>query len=1110
MKSRSFVVYTLWLTCAMFGCGEDSGQSAKPDATCLPENCASGVCREDGTCAEVQKQQENEPCDGLELVCDDGLECMDGTCFPENAPTPEMECSTDKLCPENEGCLEGQCVPIEYLQDGEACEASSEVKICDAGLTCYLGTCLTDVEIEDYGKCKSDEDCAEESTLKTCLSNGKCGVYVNPGDLCDTTTYLCPEDYTCDLFCVIHKDEGEACDFNEHTSCDSRKGLYCINGYCRSYAQDQAIGEFCDPDYAYCQTGLTCQNHVCVEVKSENEACDPEANLVCPTGYACLNDICTPLGNACTQSADCTEKDSFCCLDDSCGAPGVCIPYDDNVTHDELCRYKSKPGIFEAQIQCRWQPTDIETNSKNVEMPPLVGHFGNSAGLETVVAVWSYSPTVIRFIHPETCETLESIKVGLATRWYNYPAAADFDGDGLMEFVTGTSSKTYLYKWDSTANDGKGGHVLAKSAAVDYRPMSLLYDIDNDGNTEIVGTFGSVIRVDKDTLDMEVLTTKDLFTDPFASTSGGYVNEAGEDAAIGNLDNDPEGIAELVTGQGLYTWNGSAKAWTKLLTFDWHTASGSSWVRQFAAYADFGTYDAENDTFDTSTLDGSPEIVISGKNKMSLYAIHKSESGEWIKKLVMRVDGFKLGGPITIGDFNNDGLPEIGIASQGLFGVYDPKCEAYEAGRCADKYVMWERWSQDNSSGTTGSSLFDFDGDGQSEAVYADECFTRVYDGKTGTVLFSAKRSSVTSIEGPVVADIDNDGSAEILMGSDSTQSCTNDTGKKYLPNATGNNAVDPIHEGIRCLDDEDCPLGTENSCNKTVGLCVCTSDDDCNTQYAPGKTTYLQQYICTAPIHPNVGFMANPSGGTSRSLVQKIGTRPEGWSEGDYKVCRATRKTMDIGVSDLMIFKDRLDRWVSSRNIWNQHAYNIINIEDDGKVPSATTWFKNWMLKNYNLKVGDTDAPRPMYNNYRLNKQGQYGAGMVPDITGRFIVGSICGTTEDNRHVISGKLCNRGTKPVAMNLPATFYYYSEDAPEHKGEKICTSYTSTPVGVGECAQVGCQIDDEAEFKALEGKKVLMISNIDENGFPSTVECNNDNNADVITIEKCAEDIVIVN
>ena len=111
---------------------------------------------------------------------------------------------------------------------------------------------------------------------------------------------------------------------------------------------------------------------------------------------------------------------------------------------------------------------------------------------------------------------------------------------------------------------------------------------------------------------------------------------------------------------------------------------------------------------------------------------------------------------------------------------------------------------------------------------------------------------------------------------------------------------------------------------------------------------------------------------------------------------------------------------------------------------------------------------------------------------------------------VISGKLCNRGTKPVSMNLPASFFFYDENAADHRGEKICTSYTNANVGVGECAQVGCEVS-EAQLKSFEGRKVIMVSNLDEHGFPSTIECNSENNIDTITIDKCEkEPIIIVN
>ena len=62
-------------------------------------------------------------------------------------------------------------------------------------------------------------------------------------------------------------------------------------------------------------------------------------------------------------------------------------------------------------------------------------------------------------------------------------------------------------------------------------------------------------------------------------------------------------------------------------------------------------------------------------------------------------------------------------------------------------------------------TAFDFLGDGVAEAMYADELFLFVY-GDAGIVEMQVARSSRTLIEYPVVADVDNDGSAEIVVVS--------------------------------------------------------------------------------------------------------------------------------------------------------------------------------------------------------------------------------------------------------------------------------------------------------------------------------------------------------
>jgi hypothetical protein len=79
---------------------------------------------------------------------------------------------------------------------------------------------------------------------------------------------------------------------------------------------------------------------------------------------------------------------------------------------------------------------------------------------------------------------------------------------------------------------------------------------------------------------------------------------------------------------------------------------------------------------------------------------------------------------------------------------------------------MWAMPTLDQSSSMTGSSLFDFQGDGTAEVVYNGEQYLWVFDGTTGQELFKQPNSSYTGTENPIIVDVDNDGNAEIIVGS--------------------------------------------------------------------------------------------------------------------------------------------------------------------------------------------------------------------------------------------------------------------------------------------------------------------------------------------------------
>jgi hypothetical protein len=109
--------------------------------------------------------------------------------------------------------------------------------------------------------------------------------------------------------------------------------------------------------------------------------------------------------------------------------------------------------------------------------------------------------------------------------------------------------------------------------------------------------------------------------------------------------------------------------------------------------------------------------------------------------------------PATVHDFDGDGLPEFAVSSANHYTVYEP-----------DATTVWSANVSD-LSGIAAGTAFDFLGDGIAEAMYADEQNMYAFDG-TGMSLMQISRRSGTLSEYPTVADIDNDGSAEILVVS--------------------------------------------------------------------------------------------------------------------------------------------------------------------------------------------------------------------------------------------------------------------------------------------------------------------------------------------------------
>ncbi len=110
------------------------------------------------------------------------------------------------------------------------------------------------------------------------------------------------------------------------------------------------------------------------------------------------------------------------------------------------------------------------------------------------------------------------------------------------------------------------------------------------------------------------------------------------------------------------------------------------------------------------------------------------------------------GGRANVGNFDDDIEVEIGFAGAFNYVALDN-----------DFSILWETPIDDVSSSVTGSSLFDFNCDGKKEIVYRDERFLHILNAENGNIIEAQPCLSGTSIEYPIIADITNDGQANIL-----------------------------------------------------------------------------------------------------------------------------------------------------------------------------------------------------------------------------------------------------------------------------------------------------------------------------------------------------------
>jgi hypothetical protein len=367
---------------------------------------------------------------------------------------------------------------------------------------------------------------------------------------------------------------------------------------------------------------------------------------------------------------------------------------------------------------------------------PTVGSYGN--------------PGVLRVINGKDCVQQFSFDDPAdATMSPASVAVGDLDGDGRAEIVAAAHAGGLLaFKYDSAA--GTFGRLWRSGTCANGMPPQTpdttggsdkwsgpsIHDLDDDGVPEII--YGATVYGANGCIKSDALG--------FPGYSRGYV------PVIADIDED--GKMELVQGDAIHEWDAATNSWVPETYFKATAANTKGQV----AVADMGD-------FPLASFGGQDraEIVVIASGTARVQTLEGT-----VVFGPVSIPGGGTGGPPTIADFDGDGRREFASAGGTKYVVFDLDCVAGgDATKCGGQAktdgVLWSQPSKDQSSNVTGSSVFDFDADGKAEAVYADECFLRVYEGATGQVVYSASRSSGTTYENPVIVDVDGDYHTEIV-----------------------------------------------------------------------------------------------------------------------------------------------------------------------------------------------------------------------------------------------------------------------------------------------------------------------------------------------------------
>ena len=483
----------------------------------------------------------------------------------------------------------------------------------------------------------------------------------------------------------------------------------------------------------------------------------------------------------------------------------------DNVDTSE-CTVTPPAKSFD--IKMKWNTGDLRAEDNCIHgcSTPFVADM-NGDGLPEVIGVWcapyltdGYAVPGGYITHHLVVLNGKTGNVKYKVQTHNFQtmgqtvAIADVNKDGKCEvFIVSIGGKIgngrygdkYVYCYDgSKANSGPDDYLWKSKEPLEYMFTPMVADMNNDGIPELV-CGNTVFNAITGTclIKGEMATTGMGFGDPhqvhgsWNTSKPGSLGEGYYFFALADIDGD--NTLEICAGNTAYKVtinNPMGTAGNRYEILNQCTTSlpyndmydGQTMVLDFDNDGDLDVcvLGMRKDAFSSGIFSG-------GQNHIGLY-VWEGQTSELLGYFICDPKTFSLSVPFAA-DINGDGFPEI-MANGWILGYHWLQSEKYmdmmhvfryKAGysstanntKAQNIEEVFTRAQATEYSESAGFSVFDFNQDGKSEIVYRGRNKLYILDGMTLEKLCDPIDAvSGTLGEYPIVADVDQDGHADILF----------------------------------------------------------------------------------------------------------------------------------------------------------------------------------------------------------------------------------------------------------------------------------------------------------------------------------------------------------